>query len=1197
MFVDELNRDLLIAILALLTDAIPRPGLTAVLNGWSKDRRQSLAQKLLAEGILDSERLRALECLVSSHLKRHNNDLRLCLDAWNAQGLTLEVLTEIGNDTLQSTLGMSLSGAPTTPPEPTSPASAETVPQGHSGPAPGSIEPPRFTQGERFLPIRPHARGGIGQVWVAKDCELQRQVALKLILPKYADREDQRARFLIEAEITGNLEHPGIVPVYSLGRNADGRPYYAMRFIQGESLSVAIREFHLRSRQEAGKAGGRKRSMWGIEFRQLLGRFLDVCDAMDYAHSRGVLHRDIKPANIMLGRYGETLVVDWGLAKVIGKVDLLPEQAEDDFEPDLSSDAETRPLSGETRQGTTIGTPAYMSPEQARGSIDEMGPASDVYSLGATLYELLTGQVAFLGDSTLEVLDRVRKGDFRPPRAVQRSLPAPLDRICLKAMAFRPDQRYASVRELAQDLEHWLADEPVAAYPDSRAERLGRWLRQHRTWTFAVGAALIGISLAASIGVVVVEAGRRREAEARALAQTNFQMANRAVRDYLTNVSQNTLLKLQDSVDIRDLRRELLKTALDYYKEFVAQRSDDPQLRQELAEAHFRVGQIAREIGTTDEAIVAFEAARSIWKELSTAAPDDPAIRAHLAECHLAIGGQLAADSQFQAAIASIEAALGILQPLARLHPDVVAYQLNLAECYKEMGHARAELGSPDQGLVSLERAQDILRTLIARDPSKTEYSSRLADTIHVQGFVHYKRRDYPAALRSFQNVQDICQSLLDGSTSVHKPVYLLNSLALAHYNIATIELKLDRLEAALASFERSLDNRSALVDAHPSVTLFKMNLATSYGEIAQYQHQAHQDTKAFASIGKSIGLLEELVRLQPDQSRFRAGLGRSLNILGYFHDEARDNERAIPVLERAVKEELQAMGEAPEMEQYKLNSINHLDNLGEQYVDLGRPSEGFPFYRRSVELRQGLLDANSRDQARALDLASALATLGTILRHAGDPVAARDLFARAQAVLKPFADASPEDSALQRLLGSLLTGESLALADQGQVDKALPILRRSVAILKPFGIPETEDNSTKWWLPESLWELGRLLRTSGNAREADLLDAERRLLLKDKDIAPGDLAGLALRQTTRAAMIGYGKTPIGRAAMLVRELDLDQAAEDLRMAVSLGFRDLGKLRADLDSWLLLSRPDLRSLIDDLEFPEEPFGPQFQKLQ
>ena len=142
------------------------------------------------------------------------------------------------------------------------------------------------TWGERFQLIRQHARGGIGQVWLARDSELQRDVAVKEIQPQFAGSENQRARFVLEAEITGNLEHPGIVPVYSLGRNADGQPYYAMRFIEGESFSVAIRRFHKARREQAEGAKARRRPSWGIEFRQLLRRFLDVCDAIDFAHSR-----------------------------------------------------------------------------------------------------------------------------------------------------------------------------------------------------------------------------------------------------------------------------------------------------------------------------------------------------------------------------------------------------------------------------------------------------------------------------------------------------------------------------------------------------------------------------------------------------------------------------------------------------------------------------------------------------------------------------------------------------------------------------------------------------------------------------------------------------------------------------------------------------------------------------------------------
>jgi serine/threonine protein kinase len=184
---------------------------------------------------------------------------------------------------------------------------ADTISDGSTPPKPSAVEE---EAGLRFRILRPHDEGGQGDVFIARDEELDREVALKEIKPDFVHDEQYRGRFILEAKITGGLEHPGIVPVYSLGRHVDGRPFYAMRFIKGETLNHALRRFHDADQQL------RDPSERSLAFRGLLRRFLDVCNAVAYAHSRGVIHRDLKPGNIMLGRYGETLLVDWGLAKV-----------------------------------------------------------------------------------------------------------------------------------------------------------------------------------------------------------------------------------------------------------------------------------------------------------------------------------------------------------------------------------------------------------------------------------------------------------------------------------------------------------------------------------------------------------------------------------------------------------------------------------------------------------------------------------------------------------------------------------------------------------------------------------------------------------------------------------------------------------------------------------------------------------------
>ncbi len=293
---------------------------------------------------------------------------------------------------------------------------------------------------------------------------------------------------MIEAEITGGLEHSGIVPVYGLGTYDGGRPYYAMRFIKGDSLKEAIERFHA---DESLKSNPGRRS---LELRRLLRRFLDVCNAIDYAHSRGVLHRDIKPGNVIVGKHGETLVVDWGLAKPLGRIEPGRDGGERTLMPSSASG------SAETLPGSAMGTPAYMSPEQARGDIDRLGPRSDVYSLGATLYCLQTARPPFEGEDVGEVLRKVDRGEFTSPRQCDPGLDPALEAVCLKAMATLPEDRYSSCRALAEDVERWTADEPVAAWREPIARRARRWAKRNRT---AVTAAVAGL-VAGVIGLSAV---------------------------------------------------------------------------------------------------------------------------------------------------------------------------------------------------------------------------------------------------------------------------------------------------------------------------------------------------------------------------------------------------------------------------------------------------------------------------------------------------------------------------------------------------------------------------------------------------------------------------------------------------------------------------------------------------------------------
>ncbi len=304
-------------------------------------------------------------------------------------------------------------------------------------------------EGTKYEFVRKLGAGGMATVYLARDRDLDRLVAIKVVaLAESGPALTQR--LTREAQIVARLEHPGIVPIHDFGFLADSRAFYVMKYVEGVTLEEFVTQNHNRA--------------------DSLRVFQKVCDAISFAHSRGVIHRDLKPANIMIGGFGEALVMDWGISVVSRSV---ASQA-------MSATSTSDNTPENTAHGTILGTPAYMSPEQARGELSAIDYRTDIYSLGALLYFTLTRKAPFIGDSAESIRLAVAAGSFIEPRQLDRNLPKALNAICLKSMSQNPDNRYQSCSQLAQDVTNFLDHLPVSAYKENIFEQVSRWIIRNK---------------------------------------------------------------------------------------------------------------------------------------------------------------------------------------------------------------------------------------------------------------------------------------------------------------------------------------------------------------------------------------------------------------------------------------------------------------------------------------------------------------------------------------------------------------------------------------------------------------------------------------------------------------------------------------------------------------------------------------------
>ena len=704
---DTSDRNLLFGILAVQLEFINSDQLVEAANSWMLDKGKSLGDILVERDALPADDRRFLEQIVDKHIAKTGSPKE-----------SLERLQDFGSSIQTGAFVERFRSAEMPTDEiklNSTHVSSSTTPDGHEQTLP-----------LRYKFLKDLARGGLGRVSVARDVELERDVALKEILNDKVGSAEARDRFVLEAKITGSLEHPGIVPVYGLGNRKDGSPYYAMRLIRGKSLHKEIKNLFETERGKKSFA-----SLDQPNVRRLLRGIVDACNAVAYAHSRGVLHRDLKPSNIMLGKYGETLVVDWGLAKVLGDPNDTLLQSEPAVVEARLSDSSL------TMMGSVLGSPGYMSPEQAQGRLDLLDVRSDVFCLGACLYFLLTNQAPFQGNSRESTLEAARSNQFQSPREVDSTIPKALEAICLRAMAKESSDRYETASDLADDIDRWIAGEPVMAMVEPVWQRAGRWARRNQTLVASTIALLVAsfVALAISNRVIsgerdIARQERDRANELRIIAdeatsdarhERDIAEQRKVEADAANQIAQNNSTAMLEvlSVFVETLadnkwsefpsfeneRLSMVTLAVDRVEELYSESPNDAKLRERLITLNDRLALLYRMTGKTLESKKRLDRVLELCDSMSMETANDYALVADA----LALYINLLEQQQPASAMESVvRKATEICRQRLKMDPDNWATKLGMTRALIQLGELQIRMQAFDDAVAAFDGAIEI---------------------------------------------------------------------------------------------------------------------------------------------------------------------------------------------------------------------------------------------------------------------------------------------------------------------------------------------------------------------------------------------------------------------------------------------------------------------------------------------------------
>ncbi len=692
----------------------------------------------------------------------------------------------------------------------------------------GLLAPPRGPEElGRFGPygvVRLLGAGGMGTVWLARQARPHRLVALKMLSASLR-RGERLDRFRREAEVVARLQHPNVVAIYEVGEwqppgLAVPLPYFTMEYVEGDSLAQKLAVAPLTARAAAGLLASLAR-------------------AMHFAHECGVVHRDLKPANVLLTTDGTVKITDFGLAKLL----------EGDSDREFAAPTET---------GVILGTPGYMAPEQAGGPSGAVGPAADVYGLGAILYECLTGRPPFRAATPLLTLDLVRAQEPAPPRQLNATIPADLETICLKCLRKEPARRYGSARELAEDLGRYLRGEPIRARLASAWERAWKGARRR-----PAAAALIAVSvlsaLALTVGVLIHDAllqesvaqARAKEAEAR-MQHEQSDARYHAARDSMGRMlNRLNAQRLADVPRLKELRQELLEDSLAFYQAVLEQADNpDPAVRLDTAYAYMQMGEIQHLLGQRAPAVENYRRAMALLEALPDDTRSQSSSQHMLASCHGRLADHDLDTGKREEALRHGRQAFAILDQLAREQPDNRDWQNGLARSEHHLGVLYGAGGRPQESEKHYQRAIAIRTELVRAHPKIESYQAELAET---------------------------------------------------YVNLATVESVLGRPAAARALNDKAIATLQPLNDRNPEVVTYALSLAGAYSNAGLALKSMGKPADALKRLARAIDLAEAVLVQEPRHAtaRYRAfnahgARAQVYEQIGRWADAVKDWDRVV---------------------------------------------------------------------------------------------------------------------------------------------------------------------------------------------------------------------------------------------------------------------------------------------------------------